>query len=510
LVLQLTSDHANPRPRTHVTHANARLGRPTISHRCELRRARALPRPGPVRRTGRGAADPKAATAPVTTAGNSGAGAVIELSPFQVSSDADRGYLASNTLSGTRLNSKLEDLGASITVVTKQQMLDTAVLDINDLFLYEANTEGIGTFTSLTVDRNGGVTDNVQSSPQTANRIRGLDTANTARDNFASISSIPLDLYNTESAEISRGPNSSIFGLGNASGTINTIPTHANATRDVNSFTLRGDNYGGFRSSLDLNRPLLRNKLAVRLSGVYQSTGYRRKPSTDQIKRQQGTVTYKPLPTTSIYATYESFHQYARRPNATTPRDSVTDWVTAGRPTWDPTTQQVTVNGALQPTVYAQSADGNLPLGLFAQGTGFYNRPSIFVDNGAVAFWTVNRTGTVPTSGTFANVPTPDNPNTNLRYLESGNNLQRQRATLFPCLSRRASRASPCTTGPPSIWSRRTISRTRPISTRCCLSRPCCARPTSSWPRGPAGIGRTTTATAAISSAARAPTSTSM
>ena len=76
---------------------------------------------------------------------------VVELSPFQVNAGADQGYLASNTLSGTRLNSKLEDLGASITVVTKQQMLDTAVLDINDIFLYEANTEGTGNFTAFTV-----------------------------------------------------------------------------------------------------------------------------------------------------------------------------------------------------------------------------------------------------------------------------------------------------------------------------------------------------------------------
>src|SRR5688500_9485343 len=68
---------------------------------------------------------------------------VIELSPFQVSAAQDRGYQASSTLSGTRLNSKLEDLASSITVVTKQQLVDTAAIDINDIFLNEASTEGI-------------------------------------------------------------------------------------------------------------------------------------------------------------------------------------------------------------------------------------------------------------------------------------------------------------------------------------------------------------------------------
>src|SRR5207302_1611108 len=68
---------------------------------------------------------------------------VVTLSPFEVVSD-NNGYYGANTMSGTRLNSKIEDLGASITVVTKQQMQDFALLDINDIFNYEAGTEGTG------------------------------------------------------------------------------------------------------------------------------------------------------------------------------------------------------------------------------------------------------------------------------------------------------------------------------------------------------------------------------
>ncbi len=360
-----------------------------------------------------------------------GEGKALELSPFQVVADTN-GYLASNTLSGTRLNSKIEDLGASITVITKQQMLDTAVLDINDIFLYEANTEGTGTFTSFTVDRNGGVNDNVQSGPQTANRVRGLDTVNTARGNFASNSSIPIDLYNTDAVELSRGPNSNIFGLGNSSGTINIIASKANLTRDISTLTLRGDSYGGYRSSLDLNRRLINDRLAVRLSAVYQSTGYERKPSADVIKRQQAAFTYKPLASSTIRGTYESYRNYARRPNSVTPRDAVTYWNDAGRPVWDPTTQRVTFANGTTTGPFTVAQDGTLPLGLLAQGTGFYNRPSIYVDDGAIRFWSVNRTGSVPTTGLFAGIPTPDNPNTNLRFLESGTDLQRQRASLFP------------------------------------------------------------------------------
>ena len=74
---------------------------------------------------------------------------------FQVAADTDRGYQALNTLSGTRLNSKLEDLGASITVITKQQLEDTNSRDLNDVFLYEANTEGSRNYTPIEVNRSG-------------------------------------------------------------------------------------------------------------------------------------------------------------------------------------------------------------------------------------------------------------------------------------------------------------------------------------------------------------------
>ena len=58
-------------------------------------------------------------------------------------------------MSGTRFNSKLEDLASSVTVMTKEQMSDFAMLDINDIFNYTANTEGTGTYTDFSINRNG-------------------------------------------------------------------------------------------------------------------------------------------------------------------------------------------------------------------------------------------------------------------------------------------------------------------------------------------------------------------
>ena len=85
---------------------------------------------------------------------------VLQLSPFSVSTTKDTGYFAQNTLAGSRMKTNLADLGAAISVVTKAQMEDFASVDLNDVFRYELNTEGSGTYTPATqAFRNDGVLD---------------------------------------------------------------------------------------------------------------------------------------------------------------------------------------------------------------------------------------------------------------------------------------------------------------------------------------------------------------
>src|SRR5687768_1560680 len=51
----------------------------------------------------------RAPTSATASAGTSGE-TIVELTPFEVSATGDKGYLASSTMSGTRLNSRIEDL----------------------------------------------------------------------------------------------------------------------------------------------------------------------------------------------------------------------------------------------------------------------------------------------------------------------------------------------------------------------------------------------------------------
>ena len=286
----------------------------------------------------------------------------ILLSPFTVVED-DKGYQAFNTAAGTRLNSKLEDLGSSITVVTKQQMQDTAVLDINDLFRYEASTEGTDDFTQFTPNRTGGVGDNIQGDPSRANRIRGVGSAgtsgsgvNNAWGNFSSNSKIPFDLYNVGAIEISRGPNSNLFGLGASAGTVNLVPDEASTAKPTANATFRADSFGGHRSSLSLNRPLIAGKLAMKVAAVEESKGFVRQPSAERIHREYVSLFARPFKNTSIRASAERYNNSYRRPNSITPRDTSDEWKAGGSPTWDPTTQIVTLSNGTKSGPFAANA----------------------------------------------------------------------------------------------------------------------------------------------------------
>ena len=373
----------------------------------------------------------------------------VVLSPFTVVSD-DKGYQALNTLSGTRLNSKLEDLGSSITVVTKQQMTDLGLLDINDVFRYEASTEGTDNFTGFIRNRTGGVGDQVQSNPQQANRIRGLGAAgtsglgvNTAFGNFATNNSIPFDPYNIAAIEVSRGPNSNLFGLGAAAGTVNVVPTQANPSRQSFSGDLRFDSYGGSRESLNINQPLVKDKLAVRVAAVNESKGFERKPSSERIHREFATILARPFKTTTIRATAERYHDVYRRPNSITPRDTTTEWKAGGSPTWDPTTQMVTFANGTKAGPFASdnapavtvlpgvtAAPSAFPAGLIGGYNGFYSHATTFVDNNQIQFFSVTKTNNAVTTGLPAN---PLNGgNSNLRYLQSGTDIMKRFSLLGP------------------------------------------------------------------------------
>ncbi|MDR2675027.1 MAG: hypothetical protein LBC18_09200 [Opitutaceae bacterium] len=259
----------------------------------------------------------------------------VEMSVFEVTAKK-RGYYAETAMAGTRLNSSIEDLGAAITVITTDQMDDFGMIDINDILSFEVGTEGAGTFTDVSIDANGSVSDGNMDDPGSANRVRGLGNPNKTFGNFETSGRTPLDRMLLDGVEIIRGPSSIIAGLGNPAGTINSIPATPHLTRNRNKVQVRLDGNNGFRESLDVSRVLVKGRLAVRAQQLFWHQGFQRKPSGTDAELYNFMVKYQPSKRTVFNVAYSKYKISGNRANAITPADGITPWRERGEYTWDP------------------------------------------------------------------------------------------------------------------------------------------------------------------------------
>jgi len=180
----------------------------------------------------------QAAPAPAPAASAAAEEDIVELSPFEVSaSDASDGYQVKDTLGGTRVRTDMSDVASSISVVSKKLLEDTGITNAQQLLVYTTNTEvgGInGNFSGVS-SRGTGVQGNAEhgrlSNPGAVNRARGLSPMDNTRNYF--LSEIPWDSYNIDRVDISRGPNSFLFGVGSPSGISNASTNEATFKRQI-------------------------------------------------------------------------------------------------------------------------------------------------------------------------------------------------------------------------------------------------------------------------------------
>ncbi len=258
----------------------------------------------------------------------------IELSPFEVSAEQQsNGYSTASTLAGNRLNTDLKDLGTSLSVYNTQFLADIGATDSRTLLQYTLGTEVGGVYGNYS-GSGGGTSPNADASylnPQSTNRVRGLVSADTTRDLY--LTSIPWDSYNVDAVDIQRGPNAILFGQGSAGGVINTRGKQANF-RNFGEFGLRVDEYGSVRASLDLNRHLIDNELALRFATVYNTTEFKQEPAFEDFDRQYLAVRYEPKflkkadARTIIKVDAEIGSSRSNRPRNMPPGDRITPWFT--------------------------------------------------------------------------------------------------------------------------------------------------------------------------------------
>ncbi len=223
---------------------------------------------------------------------------IHELSPFSVDADDSEGYQALSTLAGTRLKTPLRDVGAAISVVTEEFLEDTGATDAGTLLSYTLNTDVSGEQGNSALPDLGGAgginagdptLDNQRAVPQTnGQRIRGLASASLTRGYF--LTDIPFDSYNTSRVTINRGPNSLLFGVGSPGGIINNSIKQATLGDTFGEFGIRIGEHGSHRETLDYNKVLVEDRLAVRISAMNEELEFEQKPAYEEDQRFHAAV----------------------------------------------------------------------------------------------------------------------------------------------------------------------------------------------------------------------------
>jgi hypothetical protein len=304
----------------------------------------------------------------------------IVLSPFEVSETSTVGYLANNTLAGTRINAQLRDIANSVQVVTKEFLQDTGATNYNDLLLFTTSTEAGGLGGNASLDQLDSQTQRDEFSrrePQLFTRVRGLARLDLARDYF--LSDIQLDTYNTSEVTINRGPNASLFGLGSPGGISNAAVDRAMTNRSFGEIALRGDEYGTVRTSLNYNRVLLKDKLAVRVAALHNDQRFEQEQAKFKDERYFVAATWRPQRNLAIRANYEKGEGFGNRPVARLPTDRITPWLVNGKPAFNPLTNEWFINGS-RVTNATHIAQLNASSASFALGTA-NGQPVIVFDD---------------------------------------------------------------------------------------------------------------------------------
>ena len=301
---------------------------------------------------------------------------VYDLSPFTVESDDSEGYVATSTLAGTRLKTSLRDIATTITVVTKDFLEDTNSTDLRELLIYTPGTEVTGPIGNLADEqgRSGEntVTEVFATGPTAKTRVRGLAEATLTREYYETL--LPMDTYNTERVTINRGANSILFGVGSPAGIINTglvKPTFKNRTQ----VTGRVGSYGSYRTTMDVERVLIEDKLSIRLTGLSEDTKFQQDPAFEEDQRIFMAATWKPTENFTIRANIEGGNIKSNLPRQFPLVDMIGMW-------WDPLAHP---EGLVQPTHDAIAVKNNGPhsRSYFGPNPAIFNHQLVFAELGS-------------------------------------------------------------------------------------------------------------------------------
>jgi outer membrane receptor protein involved in Fe transport len=188
-----------------------------------------------------------AATAPTAPSATSApTGELVELTPFEVRSTPTGGYASSESASGTRYAALIREIPFPVNVISSEFMQDTVAETLDDVLAYTSS------FTSS--DGESFLLRGMAGTDAYKNGIRG---GGNSSGTFATTA--------VERVEVVKGSSASIYGATSPTGLINVVTKRAHA-KPAQRLALDLGNLDYYRTALDVNQPLVRDRLALRLA----------------------------------------------------------------------------------------------------------------------------------------------------------------------------------------------------------------------------------------------------
>jgi|LauGreDrversion4_2_1035121.scaffolds.fasta_scaffold32769_2 iron complex outermembrane receptor protein len=165
---------------------------------------------------------------------------VVRLTEFNVTASEDRGYAPAETMTGTRVATKIIDLPYTVNVLTAEFFEDFAIFELAD------NIVQIGSFTGLDIGGNF--------------NLRGFSSSFQLRDGFFRLGRYGSS--NIDRMEIIKGSNAAIYGRSSPGGMVNMI-SKAPKTRENQKLTFNYGSYGTERMTLEATGPFAKSSLGT-------------------------------------------------------------------------------------------------------------------------------------------------------------------------------------------------------------------------------------------------------
>jgi outer membrane receptor protein involved in Fe transport len=255
-------------------------------------------------------------TATETPADSAASDEPVVLSPFNVDASRDKGYRATNSISGSRLNTAIKDIPMPIEVVTEEFLRDTGSTDLRQSLRYSSGIllqtqndygSAAGSFSSSPgkINNPEGSTANPD---QTHMKIRGFQTESVLRDGFRRQQA--TDSVNIARIEVARGPASLLYGVGNFGGVVNYLVKQPETKRAA-EISLSVGSYDFKRATIDLTGPVTASgSVAYRLTSAWQDTDSYTEHNSEDHFFVSPVVVWRPTKTTEVLIDFEYGKQH--------------------------------------------------------------------------------------------------------------------------------------------------------------------------------------------------------